>query len=128
MGVFVMCSLRRVILRSLLTAMLWFGLCRATRVSKAVYYELPHDPIHWNRHLTMVRSLLGSQQLGLKYSPLGGASGSPGRATEERFASTEDFFGAEEFKRPATMPESTWCDLTRIIFTTIFGSREPNRD
>ena len=68
----------------------------------------------------MVRSLLGSQQLGLKYSPLGGDSGSPGRATEERFASTEDFFGAEEFKRPATMPESTWCDLTRIIFTTIF--------
>ena len=67
----------------------------------------------------MVRSLLGSQSLSLKYIPAGSSS-SPGPAPAEKFASTEDFFGAAEYKRPATIPQGTWGELTRIIFTTIF--------
>ena len=71
---FVTCSLRRWALRGIWTAILVLGLCQAAKVNKAVYCDLPHDPIHWNRHLTMVRSLLGAQHLGLKYTPLGGSS------------------------------------------------------
>ena len=78
---FVTCSLRRWALRGIWTAILVLGLCQAAKVNKAVYYDLPHDPIHWNRHLTMVRSLLGSQSLSLKYIPAGSSS-TPGYSRE----------------------------------------------
>ena len=120
MSFFVTCSLRRWALRSWWTVILVLGLCQAAKVNKAVYYDLPHDPIHWNRHLTMVRSLLGTQSLSLKYVPIGGSISTQGPAPTEKLASTEDFFGAVEYVKPATIPQDTWNELTRIIFTTIF--------
>ena len=105
---FVTCSLRRWALRGIWTAILVLGLCQAAKVNKAVYYDLPHDPIHWNRHLTMVRSLLGAQHLGLKYTPLGGSSSSPGPAPVETYASTEDFFSSPDYAKPASIPQDTF--------------------
>ena len=108
--------MRRIILRTLWISLLLFGFASAARLKNTV--DLPTNPLHWQRYLKQLRSVLATQRLSLRYEiPSATAAALP----EVKYADSEDYFQAgPAYNRPATIPEDTWTGLKTLIYTVIF--------
>ena len=109
-------SLRSIILRTLWISLLLFGFASAARLKNTV--DLPTNPLHWQRYLKQLRSVLATQRMSLRYEIPAATSGAQ---PEIKYADSEDYFRAgPAYIRPVTIPEDTWAALKTLIYTVIF--------
>ena len=74
-------NLRRLVLRTLLLSLLVIGMASAARVKHTV--DLPTNPLHWQRYLKQLRSIMATQRLSLRYEVPASTSG---EAAETKYA------------------------------------------
>ena len=109
-------SLRSIILRTLWISLLLFGFASAARLKNTV--DLPTNPLHLQRYLKQLRSVLATQRLSLRYEIPAATNGA---TPETKYADSEDYFRAgPAYDRPATIPVDTWTALKTLIYTVIF--------
>ena len=108
--------MRRLVLRTLFLSLLAIGIASAARVKHTV--DLPTNPLHWQRYLKQLRSIMATQRLSLRYEVPVPA---PGTGTDVKYAESEDYFRAgPDYDKPADMPPSVWTSLKTLIYTIIF--------
>ena len=101
---------RRIVLRTLLLSLLVFSVASAARVKYTV--DLPSNPLHWQRYLKQLRSIMATQRLSLRYEVPVPA---PGTGTDVKYAESEDYFRAgPDYNKPADMPPSVWTSLKTL--------------
>ena len=108
--------MRRLVLRTLMLSLLAIGIASAARVKHTV--DLPTNPLHWQRYLKQLRSILATQRLSLRYDVPVPA---PGSGTDAKYADSEDYFRAgPTYNRPDGIPPSIWTSLKTLIYTVVF--------
>ena len=78
-------NMRRLVLRTLLLSLLAIGIASAARVKHTV--DLPTNPLHWQRYLKQLRSIMATQRLSLSYEVPVPA---PGTGTDIKYAESEE--------------------------------------
>ena len=92
--------MRRLVLRTLFLSLLAIGIASAARVKHTV--DLPTNPLHWQRYLKTLRSVLATQRLALRYEV---PAPTPGATAGVKYADSEDYFrAAPAYNKPADMP------------------------
>ena len=106
--------MRRLFLRTLLLSLLAIGIASAARVKHTV--DLPTNPLHWQRYLKTLRSVLATQRLALRYDV----------GNEIKYADSEDYFrAAPAYNKPADIPTDivTLLILLVILLSVQYGAR-----
>ena len=94
-------TVRRIVLRTLLLSLLAIGIASAARVKHTV--DLPTNPLHCQRYLKTLRSVLATQRLGLRYEV---PAPTPGAPAGVKYADSEDYFrAAPAYNKPADIPQ-----------------------
>ena len=96
-------TVRRIVLRTLLLSLLAIGIASAARVKHTV--DLPTNPLHWQRYLKTLRSVLATQRLALRYEV---PAPTPGATAGVKYADSEDYFrAAPAYNKPADSQTGT---------------------